>query len=94
MTPLQMIEEWRKSCSCAPKGSPEECGACTAGLINAMEKSLRQDVLTLRDQLALGALPGLIAQYGDNSNGNPLWLTDKAYRVADAMLVSRKRNLA
>lgn len=52
-----------------------------------------EEKLTLRDELAARALPGLIAKYGDNADGQPLWLTDKAYRLADAMLVSRKRKL-
>lgn len=42
MTPLQMIEEWRKSCSCASKEHPEECGPCTRGLIEAIERVLRK----------------------------------------------------
>lgn len=54
MTPLEMIAEWRKGCSCAgplydemfgrPEGtsSPAECEACTVGLIDALERALRQ----------------------------------------------------
>lgn len=49
MTPLAMIAEWRKGCSCAgpfydrmlgqPEGttSPTECSDCTRSLINAIE---------------------------------------------------------
>jgi hypothetical protein len=40
MTPLQMIAEWRKGCTCASKESPEECPLCTRGLIDAMERAL------------------------------------------------------
>lgn len=52
MTPLKMIEEWKKGCSCAgamfdkitgkPAGTtpPEECHECTRALIDAIEKSL------------------------------------------------------
>jgi hypothetical protein len=42
MTPLELIAEWRKGCSCAPAGKPEECQACTAGLISALELWLRK----------------------------------------------------
>lgn len=37
MTVLQMIAEWRKGCSCAEADRPEECQACTAALIDAIE---------------------------------------------------------
>lgn len=54
LTPLEMIEEWRKGCSCAgpshdemmglpPESSqPEECLDCTRALVDALERSLRQ----------------------------------------------------
>lgn len=38
MTPLEMIKEWRKGCTCATLEHPEECTACTVGLIEAIEK--------------------------------------------------------
>jgi hypothetical protein len=41
MTPLQMIAEWRKGCSCATLGKPEECQECTRGLIDALERNLQ-----------------------------------------------------
>lgn len=54
MTPLEMIAEWRKGCSCAgpeydrimgkPEGttSATECADCTEGLIDALEDRLRR----------------------------------------------------
>lgn len=42
MTPLDMIAEWRKGCTCAAEGKPEECHECTTELINAMELWLRK----------------------------------------------------
>jgi hypothetical protein len=42
MTPLEMIAEWRKGCSCGPQGHPEDCRECTVELINAMELWLRK----------------------------------------------------
>jgi hypothetical protein len=41
MTPLEMITEWRQGCSCAGPLNPEECPACTVGLIEALETRLR-----------------------------------------------------
>jgi hypothetical protein len=43
MTPLEMIAAWRKGCSCASPGRPEECHACTVALIEAIERSLRAE---------------------------------------------------
>jgi non-homologous end joining protein Ku len=40
MTPLEMIAEWRKGCSCAATGKPEQCQECALALINALERSL------------------------------------------------------
>lgn len=40
MTPLEMITEWRKGCSCAHAGKPEECHECTRALIDALERKL------------------------------------------------------
>jgi len=40
MTPLEMIAEWRKGCTCADSEHPEQCPECTRELINAMEKVL------------------------------------------------------
>lgn len=60
MTPLQMIAEWRKGCSCAgpewermfkkPEGSssPAECSSCTEGLADALEKVLPELELKAR----------------------------------------------
>lgn len=54
MTPLEMIVEWRKGCTCAgpyydrmlgkPPGTtqPEECHECTRALIESIEQSLRE----------------------------------------------------
>jgi hypothetical protein len=56
VTPLEMIAEWRKGCSCAPKGQPEECRACTRGLINALEKALLPPTWVGID--AAGTVPG------------------------------------
>ena len=40
MTPLEMIAEWSKGCSCATAGNPEECQECTRALIDAIERSV------------------------------------------------------
>ena len=40
MSPKQMIEEWRKGCSCAPASAPELCQECTRALIEALDKKL------------------------------------------------------
>lgn len=39
MTPLEMIEEWERGCSCAPH-DPAECKECTRGLIQALKNRL------------------------------------------------------
>jgi hypothetical protein len=36
----EMIAEWKRGCSCAPKESPEDCQACTRALIDAIERKL------------------------------------------------------
>ena len=54
MTPLEMIAEWRKGCSCAGPlhdqlyakdeanaTSPAECTECTEGLVRALEEYLK-----------------------------------------------------
>ena len=38
MTPLEMLAEWRRGCSCAAPEHPEECPECTSGLISAIER--------------------------------------------------------
>ena len=54
MTPLEMIAEWRKGCTCAgptavthglaPEGTgPEDCPECTVGLIDHLEAALRSE---------------------------------------------------
>lgn len=40
MTPLEMIQEWRRGCSCADPQHPEQCQECTRALIDAMERKL------------------------------------------------------
>lgn len=40
MTPLEMIAEWRKGCSCSSPEMPEECSECTKALIDAIEAFL------------------------------------------------------
>lgn len=63
MTPLEMIAEWRRGCSCAgpeyeqmfkkPEGSssPCECTDCTEGLITAIENSIKGGCLRPTRQL-------------------------------------------
>lgn len=53
MTILEMIAEWRRGCSCARKGHPEECTECTVGLIEAIE---RKEFAKL-EQARLKAIP-------------------------------------
>lgn len=43
MTPLEMIAEWRRGCSCAAPGRPEECRECTRALVDALERKLKED---------------------------------------------------
>lgn len=55
MTPLEMIAEWRKGCTCGGpifdqiEGNPEgttscaQCAECTDGLIDALEKRLTEE---------------------------------------------------
>lgn len=42
MTPLQMIAEWRRGCSCSCIEHPEECQLCTRSLIDALDKKLAE----------------------------------------------------
>lgn len=35
---LEAIDEWRKGCSNASPGNPEECHDCTVGLIEYIEE--------------------------------------------------------
>lgn len=48
MSPLQIIEEWRRGCSCATPGKPEECPECTKGAIEAIERQLVQQQAIFR----------------------------------------------
>jgi len=41
MSPLEMIAEWRRGCSCSGKGHPENCQKCTRGLIDSLEMALK-----------------------------------------------------
>lgn len=41
MTPLEMIAEWRRGCSCSLTGDPYECRECTVGLIEALERAVQ-----------------------------------------------------
>jgi hypothetical protein len=41
MSPLDAIAEWRRGCSCAVKGSPEQCQECTRALVDALKHKLR-----------------------------------------------------
>jgi flagellar biosynthesis/type III secretory pathway protein FliH len=38
MTIPEMIAEWRRGCSCAEPGKPEQCRDCTKALIEAIAK--------------------------------------------------------
>lgn len=40
LTPLQLINEWRRGCSNASVAHPEHCHECTVALIAAIEQSL------------------------------------------------------
>jgi hypothetical protein len=41
VTPLEMIAEWRRGCSCAGgDDNPATCEVCTSALIDALERSL------------------------------------------------------
>lgn len=40
MTPLEMITEWERGCSCCEGEHPITCSECTLALINALKSSL------------------------------------------------------
>lgn len=42
VTPLEIIAEWRRGCSCATN-SPAECVACTEGMVSALENALQAE---------------------------------------------------
>ena len=50
MTPLEMIAEWRRGCSCAPPERAEECHECTRALIDALEGKLQGLVTEYRTE--------------------------------------------
>lgn len=55
MTPLAMVQEWRKGCSCSPKEHPEECLECTRALIDALEPALKKQLAEAQATLARAA---------------------------------------
>lgn len=75
MTPLEMIAEWRKGCSCAPAGKPEECAECTRALIDALERGL-SEVGSVEIDGATGFLTGAL---NDGGNTSPQKLGDRLY---------------
>lgn len=52
MTPLAMIQEWKRGCSCATPGKPEECAECTRGLLDALEPALKRQLAEAHEALA------------------------------------------
>lgn len=48
MSPLEIIEEWRRGCSDADPGKPEQCAECTRGAIEAIERQLQQQQAIFR----------------------------------------------
>lgn len=38
MDPAQIVAEWRRGCSCAPKGAPWECADCTGAAMRAVAR--------------------------------------------------------
>lgn len=52
MTPLAMVQEWKRGCSCATPGKPEECAECTRGLLDALEPALKRQLAEAHEALA------------------------------------------
>lgn len=67
MTILEMIKEWRKGCSCGPH-NPANCPDCTAALIDAIERKLR-DSLGGREDGASRLRPVIGGRGGNGGNG-------------------------
>jgi hypothetical protein len=44
MTILEIIAEWRRGCSCAVEGKPEQCEACTRAAIDAIESAEKKRI--------------------------------------------------
>lgn len=51
MTPIAMIQEWRKGCSCSSPEHPEECRECTRALLDDLEPALREQQAAMQDAL-------------------------------------------
>lgn len=49
MTPLEIIAEWEKGCSCASLGKPEECAECTGAALRAIKDRLTKDSPSLAE---------------------------------------------
>lgn len=92
MKPLEMIAEWRKGCTvagpmhshCFPDGDPLPAGycvECTEGLIDALERVLRQPNPEMIDAAIEGFNGGLINAL---DNRNPRGFVTY-YRPKDAM---------
>lgn len=52
MTPLAMVQEWKRGCSCATPGKPEECAECTRGFLDALEPALKRQLAEAHEALA------------------------------------------
>jgi hypothetical protein len=89
MTPLEMIAEWRKGCSCAPSGKAEDCCECTRGLIDALEQKLGG---TGPQSIRLGGHDVVYAKLGDKVifDGRGKQSQDKASSVDGQAVMTQK----
>lgn len=53
MTALEIITEWRRGCSCAPKENPEYCPECTRAMIDALERKFNDFEIVEQENVSL-----------------------------------------
>lgn len=96
MTPLEMIAEWRKGCSCAAPGKPEECQECTVALINALERSIpgaTKDAVDVSLRLTANALEkGYVGDVARQKldDGQKAWNSAIEYCIYEVRQMSNK----
>lgn len=64
---IEIIREWQKGCSCSTPGNPEECGACTAGMLVALSRTLaegaRIEVTQMQDAEPMTIEPAALREF-------------------------------
>ena len=88
MTPLEMIAEWRKGCSCSDIDSPEQCPECTKELIESLEWKLSKEQ-ERSTKLASSVLA--IAEFASNSY-QYLEIKNMAWSAYDAFKSEENNN--